>query len=62
MHAGKISSSAEDFEAVGLQDFFGDSADGKIDWDTFFNSKILLDLQMPSFIRGDEDEDASNLF
>ncbi len=44
--------SAEDeFEAIGLKDFFGDPVDEQINWDIFFGSKILLDFLVPSSIR-----------
>jgi hypothetical protein len=49
-------------KTIGLCNFLGDTADEEVDWDNFFKSKMHLDLQMPSFIRGDEDEDAANLF
>jgi hypothetical protein len=66
----------EEFEAIGLRNFFGDSVDEKINWDKYFSIKNnrkacllteseltklenerlqMLDIQMPSFIRGDED-------
>jgi hypothetical protein len=50
------------FETIGLCNFFGDTADEEVDWDNFFKSKMHLDLQMPSFIRGGKDEDAADLF
>jgi hypothetical protein len=50
------------FETIGLCNYFGDTADEEVDWDNFFKSKMHLDLQMPSFIRGGEDEDAADLF
>ena len=50
------------FETIGLCNFFGDTADEEVDWDNFFKSKMHLDLQMPSFIRGDENKDAADLF
>lgn len=28
----------EEFEAIGLRDFFGDPVDERIDWEKFFNS------------------------
>ena len=50
------------FETIGLCNFFGDTADEEVDWNNFFKSKIHHDLQMPSFIRGDENEVAADLF
>jgi hypothetical protein len=52
----------EEFEAIGLKDFFGDTVDEQINWDIFFGSKILLDFQMHSSIRKAEGEAASSLF
>jgi hypothetical protein len=50
------------FETIGLCKFLGNTADEEVDWDNFFKSKMHLNLQMPSFIRGDEDEAAADLF
>ncbi len=52
----------KNFETIGLCNFFADTADEDVDWGNFFKSKMHLDLQMPSFTRGDEDEDAADLF
>ena len=52
----------KNFETIVLCNFFADTSDEEVDWDNFFKSKMHLDLQMPSFTRGDEDEDAAALF
>jgi hypothetical protein len=73
----------EEFEAIGLRNFFGNSVDETINWDKYFSIKDdrkdcildaseltrlenerrqMLDIQMPSFVRGDEDEDAREIF
>ena len=52
----------KNFETIGLCNFFADTADEEVDWDNFFKSKMHFDLQMPSFTRGDEDEDSADLF
>jgi hypothetical protein len=52
----------KNFETIVLCNFFADTSDEEVDWDNFFKSKMHLDLQMPSFTRGDEDEDAADLF
>lgn len=51
-----------EFQSLGLRHFFEETADGETDWDGFFKDPTSLDLQMPSFIRGDETEHAEELF
>ena len=30
----------EEFEAIGFQDLFGDSVDGRVNWETFFGKEL----------------------